>query len=257
MSCSTLIELFGHIMFSFTRGVTKHNNPEESEFIAETFQYSPPVLESTGREWYRHPVDELIYQQYSDREASSPDCYLGISRLNLRVTTYARWRKMKMKKWMKIETWHGSDSDHPLSVYFSQSMFIGRLISLLTAAIVGLLYILISYLCYKTLLNDQFQAQTSIPVQVQWIRTISGVITTFFHILVVLCESTYFSFSDHLLVGFEEETGFSFHSCLLLRCTLPCCFTSPTNITFFHFITAKYFHSTFYFLVVFVYKSIW
>ena len=81
MSCSTLIELFGHTVFSFTRGVTKHYNPEEFEFIAETFQYSQSSLESTGREWYRHPVDELIYQQYSDSEASSPDRDLGTSRL--------------------------------------------------------------------------------------------------------------------------------------------------------------------------------
>ena len=83
MSYSTLIELFGQIVFSFTRGVTKHYNPEEPEFTAESFGYSP--LESTGREWYCHPVDELIYQQYSDREASSPDRYLGTSRLNVRV----------------------------------------------------------------------------------------------------------------------------------------------------------------------------
>ena len=28
MSGSTLIEVFGHIVFSFTRGVTEHYNPE-------------------------------------------------------------------------------------------------------------------------------------------------------------------------------------------------------------------------------------
>ena len=54
----------------------------------------------------------------------------------------------------------------------------------------------------------------------------------------VLCEST-FSFPTISVCRGEEKTGFSFHSCLLPRCTLPCCFTSPTNITFFHFITAK------------------
>ena len=66
MGSSTLLELFGHIVFSFTRGVTEHYNPEEPEFTAESFGCCP--LESTGREWYCHPVDELIYQQYSDRE---------------------------------------------------------------------------------------------------------------------------------------------------------------------------------------------
>ena len=57
MSTSTLIEVFGHILYSFTRGVTEHYNPDEPEFTFESFGYRP--LESTGREWYCHPVDEL------------------------------------------------------------------------------------------------------------------------------------------------------------------------------------------------------
>ena len=71
MSTSTLIEVFGHILYRFTRGVTEHYNPDEPEFTAEFFGYIP--LESTGREWYCHPVDELIYQEYSDREPTSLD----------------------------------------------------------------------------------------------------------------------------------------------------------------------------------------
>ena len=70
MSSSTLIELFGHIVFSFTRGVTEHYNPEEPEFTAESFGYNP--LESTGREWYYHPIEEFIYQEYG-REATALD----------------------------------------------------------------------------------------------------------------------------------------------------------------------------------------
>ena len=69
MSSSTLIEVFGHILFSFTRGVTEHYNPQEPEYTAESFGYDP--LQSTGREWYYHPVEELIYQEYSDRETAS------------------------------------------------------------------------------------------------------------------------------------------------------------------------------------------
>jgi len=58
MSSSTPVEIFGQIVFSFTRGVTEHHNPEEPEFTAESFGFNP--IESTGREWYYHPVDELI-----------------------------------------------------------------------------------------------------------------------------------------------------------------------------------------------------
>ena len=78
MSSNTLIDVFGHIVFSFTRAVTEHYNPEEPEFTEESFGYNP--LESTGREWYRFPVDELIYQEYSDREATNMD-FLGTRRL--------------------------------------------------------------------------------------------------------------------------------------------------------------------------------
>ena len=54
------MEVLGHVMFSFTRSVTDHYNPEEPEYTSESFGYSP--LESTGLEWYYHTVDELIYQ---------------------------------------------------------------------------------------------------------------------------------------------------------------------------------------------------
>ena len=65
-------------MFSFTRGVTEHYNPEEPEFTAESFGYDP--LQSTGREWCYYPVDELIYQEYSDREVNITN-YLASSSL--------------------------------------------------------------------------------------------------------------------------------------------------------------------------------
>ena len=83
MSSSTLIEVFGHIVFSFTLSVTEHYNPEEPEFTAESFGYNP--LESTGREWDYLPVDKLIYQEYSDREATASSDYLASSRLNVRI----------------------------------------------------------------------------------------------------------------------------------------------------------------------------
>ena len=87
----------------------------------------------------------------------------------------------------------------------SQSMFIGGLISLLTADIVGLsVYILISYLCYKTLLNYQFQAPNSIPVQVQWMRTIGGLITTFFTYLWYFV-NLLFLFLPFQLVGVKKK----------------------------------------------------
>ena len=84
MSSSKLLEVFGHIVFSFTRGVTEHYNPQESEYAPGSFGYSS--LESTGQEWYRHgdPNEECIYQEYSDREATTLDFIRSI-RINARL----------------------------------------------------------------------------------------------------------------------------------------------------------------------------
>ena len=49
MSSGTLLELFSHIVFTFTRGVTEHYNPDEPEFTPELFGCNP--FECTGREW--------------------------------------------------------------------------------------------------------------------------------------------------------------------------------------------------------------
>ena len=93
MSTSTLIEVFGHILYSFTSGVTEHYNPDEPEFTTELFGYSP--LKSAEREWYCHPVDECIYQEYSDREATSLD-YLASCSFDVKVLlTPAQQKKTK------------------------------------------------------------------------------------------------------------------------------------------------------------------
>ena len=69
MSSRTLLEMVGHIVFSFTRGVAEHYNPDEPEFTPELFGYN--AFERTGREWNFFPVDEMIYQEYSDSQDST------------------------------------------------------------------------------------------------------------------------------------------------------------------------------------------
>ena len=176
MSSSTLIEVFGQIVFSFTRGVTEQYKPEEPEFMAESFGYNP--LESTGREWYYHPVDELIYQEYSDREAPSLDC-LASSSFNVRVinacspedneeTQENQQDEARAMAWKQLRP----------SLLFSlcKSVYIGALISLLTATAVGTLYILVSYISFKTAHDCQFHPMNSTSVQMQWVRSTSDVI---------------------------------------------------------------------------------
>ena len=204
MSSNTLIEVFGHIVFSFTRGVTEHYNPEEPEFTAESFGYDP--LQSTGREWNYLPVDELIYQEYSDREVTSLD-YLASSSLNVKVidacspeeneeTQEDQQDEDKAMAWKRLR---------PSALRtVCKSMYIGALISLLTATIIGSVYMLIIYLSFKTINNCEFYPKTSIPDKVQWIRSISAVIScAFLHTWFFAC--TFFLFRPYQLMGVKRK----------------------------------------------------
>ena len=53
-------------------------------------------------------------------------------------------------------------------------MCTGALIPLLTATVIGVLYI-ITYVCYQTIYNCQFHDTETIPEKAQWIRTLSDV----------------------------------------------------------------------------------
>ncbi|PFX13399.1 hypothetical protein AWC38_SpisGene22515 [Stylophora pistillata] len=174
MSSSTLIEVFGHIVFSFTRGVTEHYNPEEPEFTAESFGYDP--LESTGREWYYHPADEFIFQEYSDRRDTALSSFLSSSLINARCTDACAPEENE-------ETLDNEQDEDRAMAWkrlrpsalstVGKAMCNGALISLITATLIGSLFMLITYLSYKTELNCLFHSKESIPVQVQWIISIS------------------------------------------------------------------------------------
>ena len=175
MSSSTLIEVFGHIVFSFTRGVTEHYYPEEPESMA--FGYDP--LQGTGLEWNYQPVEEVIYQEYSEREATSLD-YLMACSPKVRVISACSSGDDE-------ETHENNSQDdedramawkrlRPSALHTAwKSMYFGASISLLTATVIGSLYILISFLLYKTVNNCEFYPKKSIPVKVQWLRSISDV----------------------------------------------------------------------------------
>ena len=86
----------------------------------------------------------------------------------------------------------------------SKSMYIGALISLLTATIIGSVGILMSYLCYKTINNCELLPKKSIPVNVQWIRSISDAIAcVFLYAWLFVCRS--FLFRTHQLTGVKGK----------------------------------------------------
>ena len=205
MSSSTLIEVFGHIVFSITRGVTEHYNPEEPEYTAESFGYDP--LQSTGREWYYRPVDELIYQEYSDREATTLG-YLASRSLEVRVINACSTEENE-------ETQEGQqDEDREAMAWkrlrpsachtVCKSMYIGALISVLSAITIGFLFMLVSFLCYKIITNCEFYPKNSIPVKVQWTRSISDIIScAFLYTWFFAC--MLFLFRPYQLLGLKRK----------------------------------------------------
>ena len=189
-----MIEVFGHIVFSFTRGVTQHYNPQEPEYPAESFGYTP--LESTGQEWYHHgdPDEECIYQEYSDREATTLD-FIRSSRIDASLIDASlpeENEETQEDQQSGDRAWKRLRPSALRTV--CKSMYIGALISLLTATIIGSIYILISYLYFKTVSNCKFHLKRSIPVQVQWVRSISDA---------VACVFLYASFFVYILFLFR------------------------------------------------------
>ena len=206
MSGSTLLEVFGDVVFSFTRSVTEHYNPEEPEYTAESFGYDP--LQSTGREWYYLPIDELIYQEYSDKDFTSL-AYLASSSLDIQVIDAcspeenveegyqeSRQEDVKEMAWKRLRP--------SVLQTVVKSMFIGGLISLLAASIVGTIYTLLSYLSLKTVWNCEFQKVELVSRRIQWMRTIAYIISSIFYYAYPVV-NLLFLFRPHQLKGIKTK----------------------------------------------------
>lgn len=71
MLIHALAELFGNIVFNFTRSVAERYDFGESDDVVNITGYNP--LKDTGKEWYAQHTSEVIYQEYSNRKATSED----------------------------------------------------------------------------------------------------------------------------------------------------------------------------------------
>ena len=168
---SALVEVCGSIIVGLTRGVAEHYNPNDTEFDPETFGFYP--LERTGLEWVISSDEELIFQEYGDREigrsagnifydnfqprlidACSPDDQLKEDRTNedQRVNRIMEWKQFRPS--ILSTLWN--------------SMYFGFLISLLSAVLIGAFSILVYYLSYQTILVCLARPKESIPVKIQY-----------------------------------------------------------------------------------------
>ena len=165
MANSLLIEVFARVLFSFTRGVAEHYDPDEPE--VETFGYNES-LSSEGREWNCQPVDKPIYQEYSP---PSDDDYDLLSAGNSRV----RYRLINASSPDEDGDEQQNEDDEMAWKRFRpsvlrtvcQSMYIGALISLLTAVILGLFYTMISYVSSEPMRHWKFHSKERISVKTQ------------------------------------------------------------------------------------------
>ena len=205
MGIRILAEVFGDILFRFTRSVTEHYNPEEADFTVEAFGYDP--LESTGREWYYQPVDELIYHEYGDREATTWD-YLPSNSLNIQVVnacspdeeTDGHQEDDRAMAWKRLRP--------PALNTVGKSMYIGALISLLAATFLGTQFTLICSgpLYLKTLYRTgcSLRANMTNSSQTPWIITGSWLIATAF-LYIWPFTVLLFLFRPYQLVGVKRK----------------------------------------------------
>ena len=215
MSSNTLIEVFGQILFHFTRGVTGHYNPDEPEFTSEIFGYNP--LESTGREWYCQPVDELIYQEYSDREATSLN-YLAPSIVNVRLINACSTEEETQEDQQDEDRAMAWKRLRPSALQtVCKSMYIGVLISLLSATFIGTLHTLISYVFRFIPVSHsrQLNSRKLLSVYMQWIVKIAELIGYSFSLYIWFLTILLFLFRPFQLMGVKAK--------LFLICFLVCC----------------------------------
>ena len=183
MSSPTLLDIFSGIVFSFTRGVTEHYNPDEPEFTPELLGYN--AFERIGLEWNFFPVDEMIYQEYSDRQDTTLIDYLAASGFRVRLNDACLpnenqeiQESQPLVEADRAMAWKRLRPSALATVY--KSLCIGASISILAATTTGVLYSLIAFVSYHTLFNCEYRPGESIPAKIQWIRTISTLITNIF-----------------------------------------------------------------------------
>lgn len=215
MGVSTVIEVFGQIVFSFTRSVSRQYSPVDAHYTAEYFDYT--TRQGTGRGWYEEPVDEIIYQEYSDREATARD-FLPSSNLNARLIDASSTDDIKE---LQSENQRTEDQAmawkrlRPSALHtVCKSMYIGALISLCSAVFIGALFTMISYLCHETVQNCEFHPKTSIPLKIQWMRTIIKVVSCAFLYLWFFA-NTQVLFRPYQLMGAKKKL---FLVCVFLYC---------------------------------------
>ena len=180
MLSHTFAELFANIVFNFTRSVAERYDLGESNDVANTIGYYP--LEDTGKEWYAQHTGELIYQEYSNSKATSADYLTSSGSLRAQLidasSTSATTHTPELSPEARDMAWKGLRPSISRTVLNSLSC--GFLISVLSATVFGMVSFAVYYFCYQTQLNCELHPKESIPIKLQWLITISEILSVGF-----------------------------------------------------------------------------
>ncbi|XP_068676787.1 uncharacterized protein [Montipora foliosa] len=182
MDGPTCIEVFGNIIFRFTRSVSEQYSPKDPEYSQETLEYT--LLQNTGREWYAQPVDEIIYQEYSDKKVTVDDflpASCTVQAVFLDACSPGDIEEQDKNNEADLHQDMSWKQLRPSALRtVCESTVVGALISLLSAIAIGMFFTMISYLSYKTFLNCHFEPKTFIPLKLQWMQVTCNIISCFF-----------------------------------------------------------------------------
>ena len=167
---SSLVEVCGRISFGLTRSAAEHYNPNDNESNPELFSLNP--RERTGFEWNIDSDEEFISQEYGDKQVIRSAGYIGQARLTNACSPEDQLEedvqdkpKNRAMEWKQFR---------PSLIYsLWTSMYFGFLISVLAAALIGTLSIIVYYVAYQVTLVCLGRPKDSIPWKIQWSKTIS------------------------------------------------------------------------------------
>lgn len=198
---STLVEVCGRLVYSFTRSVVEHVNPNETEIIPQMCGYD--ILHNPGMEWYCQPVDELICQEYSDGQVSSTEYFTNLGQA--RFTDACEIESSEDKEQLVEDTSMAWKRLRPSSIgTVWYSLCFGFIISVLSATIIGILAILFYYLNYQAVLTCLTRPKHSIPIKIQWSKTICESISCI-PIYAWFFLNTLFFFRPHQVLGLKRK----------------------------------------------------
>ena len=198
---SSLFEVCGRILFGLTRSVAEHYNPNDNESNPELFSLNP--RERTGFEWNIDSDEEFIFQEYGDKQVSRSAGYIGQARLTNACSPEDQLEedaqdkpKNRAMEWKQLR---------PSLIYsLWNSLYFGFLISVLAAALIGTLSIIVYYVAYQVTLVCLGRSKDSIPLKIQWSKTISECMEIiFFHLRFFI--NTLFYFKSHQIVGLKRK----------------------------------------------------